>query len=224
MKQGRIWIKWIFFSTIILTSLVLPLTLLESTLSNYENTILDWAGSNKILVSVIVIFALTADVILPVPNGITNTFAGMSLGWAISSVIVWIGLNLGATFAYTLGRFAGRPIAKKLVSNKEFEEVRASLKNFNVIGLIVSRPVPGFAELIAITAGLSKIPFRLFLLVVSTTNIGVAIIFSGIGAAAIENDSLSLAFIGAIIFPAVLYFVYTKFYNCLLYTSPSPRD
>ena len=202
-----------FFSTIILTSLVLPLTLLESTLSNYENTILDWAGSNKILVSVMVIFALTADVILPVPNGITNTFAGMSLGWAISSVIVWIGLNLGATFAYTLGRFAGRPIAKKLVSKKEFEEVRASLKNFNVIGLIVSRPVPGFAELIAITAGLSKIPFRLFLLVVSTTNIGVAIIFSGIGAAAIENDSLSLAFIGAIIFPAVLYFVYTKFYK-----------
>ena len=213
MKQGRIWIKWIFFSTIILTSLVLPLTLLESTLSNYENTVLDWAGSNKILVSVMVIFALTADVILPVPNGITNTFAGMSLGWAISSVIVWIGLNLGATFAYTLGRFAGRPIAKKLVSNKEFEEVRASLKNFNVIGLIVSRPVPGFAELIAITAGLSKIPFRLFLLVVSTTNIGVAIIFSGIGAAAIENDSLSLAFIGAIIFPAVLYFVYIKFYK-----------
>ena len=213
MKQGRIWFKWIFFSTIILTSLVLPLTLLESTLSNYENTILDWAGSNKILVSVMVIFALTADVILPVPNGITNTFAGMSLGWAISSVIVWIGLNLGATFAYTLGRFAGRPIAKKLVSNKEFEEVRASLKNFNVIGLIVSRPVPGFAELIAITAGLSKIPFRLFLLVVSTTNIGVAIIFSGIGAAAIENDSLSLAFIGAIIFPAVLYFAYTKFYK-----------
>ena len=213
MKQGRIWFKWIFFSTIILTSLVLPLTLLESTLSNYENTILDWAGSNKILVSVMVILALTADVILPVPNGITNTFAGMSLGWAISSVIVWIGLNLGATFAYTLGRFAGRPIAKKLVSNKEFEEVRASLKNFNVIGLIVSRPVPGFAELIAITAGLSKVPFRLFLLVVSTTNIGVAIIFSGIGAAAIENDSLSLAFIGAIIFPAVLYFVYTKFYK-----------
>ena len=213
MKQGRIWIKWIFFSIIILTSLVLPLTLLESTLSNYENIILDWAGANKILVSVMVIFALTADVILPVPNGITNTFAGMSLGWAISSVIVWIGLNLGATFAYTLGRFAGRPIAKKLVSNKEFEEVRASLKNFNVIGLIVSRPVPGFAELIAITAGLSKIPFRLFLLVVSTTNIGVAIIFSGIGAAAIENDSLSLAFIGAIIFPAVLYFVYTKFYK-----------
>ena len=213
MKQGRIWFKWIFFSTIILTSLVLPLTLLESTLSNYENTVLDWAGSNKILVSIMVIFALTADVILPVPNGITNTFAGMSLGWAISSVIVWIGLNLGATFAYTLGRFAGRPIAKKLVSNKEFEEVRASLKNFNVIGLIVSRPVPGFAELIAITAGLSKIPFRLFILVVSTTNIGVAIIFSGIGAAAIENDSLSLAFIGAIIFPAVLYFVYTKFYK-----------
>ena len=210
MKQGRIWFKWIFFSTIILISIVLPLTLLESTLSNYENTILDWAGSNKILVSVMVIFALTADVILPVPNGITNTFAGMSLGWGISSFVVWIGLNTGAILAYSIGRFAGRPLAKKLISSQEFDEAESSLKNFNVMGLIISRPIPGFAELIAITAGLSKISFKIFLLVVSTTNIAVAIIFSGIGAAAVDNDSASLAFLGVAILPAALYFLYTK--------------
>jgi|TARA_B100001094_G_C18042367_1_gene725627 uncharacterized membrane protein YdjX (TVP38/TMEM64 family) len=216
MKQRMktaIWIKWIFFSMIIFTSLVLPLALLEPSISNYENTALDWAGSNKLLISFIVILALTADVILPVPNGLTNTFAGMSLGWAISSVVVWIGLNLGATLAYALGRFAGRPIAKKLISNQEFEEAETALKNFNIFGLIISRPVPGFAELTAITAGLSKIPFKLFFLVVSTVNIGVAVIFSGIGAAAIESDSSSLAFFGAALLPAALYFFYVKFYK-----------
>ena len=153
---------------------------------------------------------MTADVLLPVPNGLTNTFAGMSLGWGISSFVVWIGLNMGAILAYSIGRFAGRPLAKKLISSQEFDEAESSLKNFNVMGLIISRPIPGFAELIAITAGLSKISFKIFLLVVSTTNIAVAIIFSGIGAAAVDNDSASLAFLGVAILPATLYFLYTK--------------
>ena len=208
-----LWIKFIFFSVVIFTTLVLPLTFLEPLLDSYGDIALDWAGSDKLLVSVIVILALAADVILPVPNGLTNTFAGMSLGWAISSFVVWIGLNLGATIAYFLGRFAGRPIAKKIVGEREFIDAQASLKDFNIIGLIISRPVPGFAELTAITAGLSKISFKAFFSIVGITNIGVAIIFSGIGAAAIENDSSYLAFFGIAILPATLYFLYIKLYK-----------
>jgi len=159
-----LWIKFIFFSVIIFTSIVLPMTFLETPLANYSEVALDWAGSNKLLISLIVILALTADVFLPVPNGLTNTFAGMSLGWTTSSLVVWVGLNIGASIAYLLGRFAGRPIAKKVLTNKELIEAEASLKNFNIIGLIISRPIPGFAELTAITAGISNIPFKFFFL------------------------------------------------------------
>ena len=208
-----LWIKFIFFSVVIFTSIVLPLTFLESLFDSYGDIAIDWAGSDKLLVSLIVILALAADVILPVPNGLTNTFAGMSLGWATSSFVVWIGLNLGATIAYFIGRFAGEPIAKKIVGEREFIDAQASLKDFNIIGLIISRPVPGFAELTAITAGLSKISFKAFFSIVGITNIGVAIIFSGIGAAAIENDSSYLAFFGIAILPAALYFLYIKFYK-----------
>ena len=101
-----LWIKFIFFSVIILTSIVLPMTFLETPLANYGEIALDWAGSNKLLISLIVILALTADVFLPVPNGLTNTFAGMSLGWTTSSIVVWVGLNIGASIAYLIGRFA----------------------------------------------------------------------------------------------------------------------
>ena len=208
-----LWIKFIFFSVIIFTSIVLPMTFLETPLANYGEIALDWAGSNKLLISLIVILALTADVFLPVPNGLTNTFAGMSLGWATSSLVVWIGLNIGASIAYLIGRFAGRPIAKKVLNNKELIEAEASLKNFNIISLIISRPIPGFAELTAITAGISNISFKFFFLAVSITNIGVAIIFSGIGAAAIENQSSSLVFFGVVILPAVMLFFYIKFYE-----------
>ena len=125
-----LWLKILFFSIVIFTSLVLPLAFLETSLSNYGNIALSWAGTNRLSISLLVIFALTADVILPVPNGLTNTLAGMSLGLALSSIVIWIGLTLGATLAYILGRFAGRPIVKKIISNKDFEEVEASLKNF----------------------------------------------------------------------------------------------
>ena len=208
-----LWLKILFFSIVIFTSLVLPLAFLETSLSNYGNIALSWAGTNKLFISLLVIFALTADVILPVPNGLTNTLAGMSLGWALSSVVIWIGLTLGATLAYILGRFAGRPVAKKLISKKEFEEVEASLKNLNVISLILSRPIPGFSELIAISAGLSKISYKVFLTVIGITNIGVALIFSAIGAAAIQNESASLAYFGIAILPASLYILYIKFYK-----------
>ena len=110
------------------------MTFLETPLANYSEVALDWAGSNKLLISLIVILALTADVFLPVPNGLTNTFAGMSLGWTTSSLVVWAGLNIGASIAYLLGRFAGRPIAKKVLNNNELIEAEASLKNFNIIG------------------------------------------------------------------------------------------
>ena len=206
-------IKWILFSIIFFTSIVLPLIFLETPLSAYADAALAWAGTNKVAVSLIVITALMADVILPVPNGLTNTLSGMSLGWGLSSIVVWIGLNLGACIGYFLGRMAARPIAKKIISNDEFNDAEKALKNFNALGLILSRPVPGFAELIVISAGLSKMPFKNFISVVSITNLGVAIVFSGIGAAAIGSNSSFLAFTGAAVLPALCYFFYNKFYK-----------
>ena len=101
----------------------------------------------------------------------------------------------------------------KEISNEEFNDAEKALKNFNTLGLILSRPVPGFAELIALSAGLSKMPFKNFIFVVGITNLGVAIVFSGIGAAAIDSNSSFLAFTGAAVLPALCYFFYNKFYK-----------
>ena len=205
------WLRWTIFAIILFTSLILPLTLFEGPLSNYGETVLDWAGNNELFIAIVVIIALTADVLLPVPNGLTNTLAGISLGWALASFVVWIGLNFGACVGYILGRFAARPLAKKMISESDFIEAEKSLNNFSVLGLILSRPVPAFAELITISAGLAKMPFKNFLVVIGLTNIGVAVIFSGIGAAAMETNSSTLALIGAAILPAGLYWAYYKF-------------
>ena len=51
-------VKWISIIIVIFTSLVLPLTLLETSLSRYSSDALDWAGNNESLISMIVILAL----------------------------------------------------------------------------------------------------------------------------------------------------------------------
>ena len=208
-----LWLRWTIFGVIVFTSLVLPLILFESPLSKYGEIALNWAGDNELLVSFVVIIALTADVILPVPNGLTNTLAGVSLGWMVASLVVWVGLNFGACVGYCLGRFAARPLAQKMISESDFNEAEKSLKNFSTIGLILSRPVPAFAELITISAGLARISFIKFILVVGIVNIGVAVVFSGIGAAAMEANSSTLAFIGVAVLPALFYWTYIKFYK-----------
>ena len=154
--------------------------------------------------------ALAADVFLPVPNGLTNTLAGASLGWALASVVVWIGLNLGAVFGYIVGRFAARPLAQKIVGVDDLKKAEDSARDIDVMGLILARPVPAFAELSTFAAGITNMPFRKFIYVMILSNIGVAIVFSGLGAAALSSGSSTLAFFGAALLPAALYFFYKK--------------
>ena len=203
--------KWVMFGVVVITSIVLPALFLETSLSKYGSVALIWSGENKFYTSAVVVTALTADVFLPVPNGLTNTLAGASLGWPLASLVVWIGLNLGAFFGYLVGRYAARPLAQKMVGVNDLRKAEDSAKNIDAIGLILSRPVPAFAELSTLAAGVTKMPFRKFFFVIIFSNVGVAIVFSGLGAAAISSGSSTLAFFGAAILPALLYFVYKRF-------------
>ena len=208
-----VWIKWIAFFIVIFTSLILPIIFLESSFSEYGKTLLEWSEGNSFFISSLVILALTADVFLPVPNGLTNTLAGITLGWPLASLVVWMGLNCGAIFGYCVGRFFGRPIAKIILGEKDLNSAEKSSKNINVIGLILSRPVPAFAELSTLAAGITKMNFLKFILVVFSTNIGVAVIFAGLGAVALASSSSTIAFFGAAILPAVFYFIYRKIHK-----------
>ena len=170
--------KWLTFIIVLFTTIVVPTIFLETPFSRYGETALAWAGENTAYTSIVVMFALAADVFLPVPNGLTNTLAGASLGWALASVVVWIGLNLGAVFGYVVGRFAARPLAQKIVGVDDLKKAEDSAKDIDVMGLIIARPVPAFAELSTLAAGITNMPFMKFFYVMILSNIGVAIVFS----------------------------------------------
>ena len=203
-------LKWFIFVIVFFTSIILPAIFLETSFSRYGEVALVWAGENSFYTSLVVIIALTADVFLPVPNGLTNTLAGASLGWALASIVVWMGLNLGAVFGYLVGRYAARPLAERIVGTDDLRKAEDSARDIDVMGLILARPVPAFAELSTLAAGITKMPFKKFIYVMILSNIGVAVVFSGLGAAALSGGSSILAFFGAAILPALLYLIYRK--------------
>tara|TARA_B100001564_G_scaffold58388_1_gene45074 strand:- start:833 stop:1465 length:633 start_codon:yes stop_codon:yes gene_type:complete len=205
--------KWLTFIIVFFTSIIIPAIFLETPFSRYGEIALAWADENTVYTSIVVMIALAADVFLPVPNGLTNTLAGASLGWALASVVVWIGLNLGAVFGYLVGRFAARPLAQKIVGIDDLKKAEKSARDIDVMGLILARPVPAFAELSTLAAGMTNMPFKKFIYVMILSNIGVAIVFSGLGAAALSSGSSTLAFFGAALLPALLYFLYRKLSN-----------
>ena len=203
--------KWITFAIIFFTTILIPVLLLESSFTKLGEVALSWSQDNSFYISLVVIIALTLDVFLPGPNGLTNTLAGVALGWSLASLVVWIGLTLGAIFGYLVGRIAARPLAIKMVGELDFSNAEKAAERIDIEGLILARPVPAFAELSTLAAGLTKMPFKKFMIVIALSNIGVAVIFSGLGAAALSAQSSLIGFVGAAILPAVLYWIYKRF-------------
>ena len=203
--------KWITFAIIFFTTILIPVLLLESSFTKLGEVALSWSQDNSFYISLVVIIALTLDVFLPVPNGLTNTLAGVALGWSLASLVVWIGLTLGAIFGYLVGRIAARPLAIKMVGEQDFSHAEKAAGRIDIEGLILARPVPAFAEFSTLAAGLTKMPFKKFMIVIALSNIGVAVIFSGLGAASLSAQSSLIGFVGAAILPAILYWIYKRF-------------
>ena len=205
-------IKILGLIIIVMTSIILPLSLLESSLQDIVDQITIWSGENIIFNSLLVIFALTADVFFPVPNGLTNTIAGAILGFYIAVPIIWIGLTSGAIVGFAIGKFAAKPIAKKILSESELKKSQDLSKNFGISILLLSRPAPAFAEISTVAAGMSGMSWFTFLSVMIISNFLVAIIYALIGTAALSSQSVSLAFIGIAIIPFLFWLLARRFF------------
>ena len=205
-------IKILGLIIIVMTSIILPLSLLESSLQDIVDQITIWSGENIIFNSLLVIFALTADVFFPVPNGLTNTIAGAILGFYIAIPIIWIGLTSGAIVGFAIGKFAAKPIAKKILSESELKKSQDLSKKFGISILLLSRPAPAFAEISTVAAGMSGMSWFTFLSVMIISNFFVAITYALIGTAALTSQSVSLAFIGIAIIPFLFWLLARRFF------------
>ena len=166
-----------------------------------SDAVLAASGERPIAAAALIVAALTLDLFLPVPNGVTNTLAGAAFGFPLGTLVIWLGL-MGASLAgYAVGRWAAAPLAKRLLGADDLDRAHRFAERAGPIALILSRPVPILSELLIIAAGLAAMAFARFVIVMALANLGVAMLFAAIGAAAVERASSDLLMLGAVGLP-----------------------
>ena len=205
------WLKLSIFLVIFMTSIILPLLLLEPQILKLSQDLLDWTSGNLFNTSLIIITVLTADVFFPIPNGLTNTLAGATLGFSISFVVIWLGLTFSCLVGYLMGMLAARPLSKRLIGEKDLLQAERLSNQFGILALIIARPAPFFAALTTLAAGMTNMSFKTFILATSLSNLGVSLVFSALGTAALKNESAAIAFIGVALLPAVCWFAFFQY-------------
>ena len=189
---------------VVMTSIILPLSMLESSIADLTSEFIEWSGESKFLNSILIIAALTGDVFLPIPNGITNTFAGAILGFYLSVPIIWAGLKLGSIIGFIIGKYAAKSLAKKILSREDLERSEEVAKKFGVSILLLARPAPALAEISTVAAGLAGMKWSTFLTVMIVSNLLVSVVYAFIGTAALASGSASIAFLGIAVIPLSL--------------------
>jgi uncharacterized membrane protein YdjX (TVP38/TMEM64 family) len=94
---------------------------------------------------------LTLDVVLPIPSSIVGTLLGARLGIFVGFLWTFFGLFVGHLIGFSLGRLWPARFAPTLAHTP------------TGIAVFLSRPVPVFAEAVAIAAGASRLPWRTYL-------------------------------------------------------------
>ena len=192
--------RWLTIIALLAIVVGVPLIFREEFVAISER-ILAAADDRPVAAAALIVTALTLDVFLPVPNGVTNTLAGAAFGFAIGTLVIWLGLMGGSTAGYALGRWADRPLAARLLGADDLERAHLLAERAGPVALIVSRPVPILCELTPIAAGVAGMELRRFVFAVALGNLGVGIVYAAIGAAAVERTSTELLMLGAIAVP-----------------------
>lgn len=200
MGSGGRLVRWLVLAGIAGLVLLGPLIFAER-IEALAMAAVETARQRPLLVAGLIVLALMLDLFLPVPNGVTNTLAGAIFGFAAGAAVIWTGLMAASLLGYGAGALAARPLARRLLGAEELARAHRFAEGLGPLVLILSRPVPVFAELATLAAGMAAMPLRLFLILTGLANLAIALVFAAIGAAAVSSESGALAMFGAIGLP-----------------------
>lgn len=106
-------------------------------------------------------------VIAPIPSNISAAAGGLLFGTWPAFLLTFSAVTAGSLLVFALARALGRDFADKLVSRRLSEKYQAVLEAKAPMFLFLAFLFPFFPDdMLCILAGLSKLPFRRFALIV----------------------------------------------------------
>ncbi len=150
---------------------------LETWLDRTVRGIVDWP-----VAALLVVGLLSTDVLLPIPSSVLGTLGGEVLGFGLGTAASFAGLMLGAVLGFGLARLAGRRLMTRLTSPEDVERIDRLSRRMGPSILMVTRPIPIFAEAAVLFFGATGLGWRRFLPPVALANLVIAAAYSALGA------------------------------------------
>lgn len=144
-----------------------------------------WLGGIALLVS---------DLVLPIPGTVVMSALGLVYGWFWGGVVSVAGSALGGLVAYALCRKFGHKPAIWLAGEDGLAKGEALFRSQRGGWLVaLSRWMPVLPEAMACLAGLTEMPFRVFLVALLSGTAPLGFTFAAIGALGVERPGLTIA-------------------------------
>ena len=150
------------------------------------------------------VLLLVSDLLLPIPGTVVMSALGLVYGWFWGGVISSLGSILSGVVAYGLCRFYGQGIALWLAGEEGLAKGRAVFASDKGGWIVVlSRWMPVLPEAIACLAGLSRMPWRRFLIALTCGCLPLGFVFAAIGHLGLDRPGLALSLSAGV--PALIY-------------------
>ncbi len=196
-------LRWSLFGALLLAYILVPFFLLEDQLKALVQDTLHSNLSVALITLAVVVFLL-ADVMLPIPSSFILATTGYLLGGPLGTAVCFIGLTCASLGGYALGRYAGGPLAQRIVGAAQLERFSELSARHGDALLVAFRAMPVLAEATTILAGTSRMPLPRFLAMVSLGNVVVAALYAWLGAASASQSSFVLVSVAAFALPLLL--------------------
>ncbi|MFC1686035.1 TVP38/TMEM64 family protein [Nanoarchaeota archaeon] len=161
------------------------------------------------LAEVAYIIWLSLAIPFPIPSTPFVLAAGYVFGAGKGFILSMIGEIIGATLAFYIIRFAGRPLLYKLAKRRNIRKFNRFFKKEGLIAALVSYAIPLFpSDLVSLFLGLTKINFPTFLFLVIVGHIPRLYIINYLGSDLYTGLTLKTlaVFLGGILFVLIIFF------------------
>ncbi|APE29232.1 DedA family protein [Aurantiacibacter gangjinensis] len=202
-KRSETWRRWAKIGGLAFTLFVVPMLVIlpfGGTLIEWTRTLADAAPAEAFAT---IVGLLALDAFAALPHGLIGALAGSALDWWLAALATWLGIMAASLIAYCIGRYAGRPLARRLLGEKDMQLAEARAAGISALLLFATRPVPVVGEVILIAAGIACYPMARFLTSIGMANALLALAYTGLGGAIGEDRPEDLLLIATIGIPAL---------------------
>ena len=196
-------LKWALIGLATLAAIIVPFVLFGARVDAWTVGLIEGPRQHPAIVSLLLGGMLGSDILLPVPSSIVSTACGIFLGFFVGTMVSWVGMVVSCCLGYLLALRLGRPFVSRMVGRRSMSHFEHLQKHYGDWVVVLARPIPVVAEISVLVAGLGRMPFWRFFWLSSFSNLGISMVYAGIGAFSVNLNAFLPAVAGSVLIPGL---------------------